>query len=200
MKFGIIDYGASNIFSLIYALKRLEINVEVLNKESNLNGLNAIILPGVGNFSSASKYLSLFKNRIIEALDSNVPLFGICLGLQLFFEGSEEGEGEGLSLIKGKVVRFKTNLKIPHMGWNLIRKIRTSVLLNNFNSEEWAYFAHSFYPMPEDENVIVGLTQYGIDFPSVIEAKNIFGTQFHPEKSGMAGQKILKNFIEYLKK
>jgi imidazole glycerol phosphate synthase, glutamine amidotransferase subunit len=200
MIFGIIDYGASNIFSLIHALKRLNINTKIIGNPKEIESLDAVILPGVGNFTSASQIMLKFKENLLKACESNIPIFGICLGLQLFFEESEEGFGKGLAFLDGKVVKFKVNLKVPHMGWNSIKKVRSSTLLKDLNSEAWAYFAHSYYPLPKNDEIIKGVTDYGIEFPSVIEFKNLFGTQFHPEKSGITGQRILNNFIEYLKK
>lgn len=194
MKFAIIDYGASNMFSLIAALKRINIDTDIIIKEQNLDEYSAIILPGVGNFSSASNMILKLKNNIVKAVTNGTPLFGICLGLQLFFEASEEGKGKGLALFKGKVVKFPSNIKIPHMGWNLIIPQNESKLLNNIDGKIWAYFAHSYFPQPENKSIIKGITIYGIPFPSVIEDNNIFGTQFHPEKSGNTGQTILKNF------
>jgi glutamine amidotransferase len=200
MIFGIIDYGAGNIFSLVHALKRLNINTKIVEIPKEIESFDAIILPGVGNFTSASQAMLKFKENLLKAYESNVPIFGICLGLQLFFEESEEGFGKGLAFLDGKVVRFKVNLKVPHIGWNLIKKVRSSILLKDLDSGAWAYFAHSYYPLPKNDEIVKGITNYGIEFPSVIEFKNLFGTQFHPEKSGITGQKILKNFIDFLKK
>ncbi|MGC8948405.1 MAG: imidazole glycerol phosphate synthase subunit HisH [Thermoprotei archaeon] len=200
MKFAIIDYGASNMFSLMAALKRIGVNINIIVKERDLDEYSAIILPGVGNFSVASNVILKFKNSIIKSIMNGTPLFGICLGLQLFFETSEEGEGEGLSLIKGKVIKFPNNIKIPHMGWNLVIPQNRSKLLSNIDGKIWVYFAHSYFPQPEDKSVIKGITIYGIQFPSVIEDNNVFGTQFHPEKSGTTGQVILENFVNIVKR
>jgi len=200
MKFGIIDYEASNMFSLIAAFKRINIDVDIVANDNDLNKYSAIILPGVGNFSSASNTILKFKEKIINAINNGIPLLGICLGLQLLFEKSEEGKGEGLSLFKGEVVRFPNNIKIPHMGWNLVIPQRKSELLNNIDGKIWAYFAHSYYPKPIDVSIVKGITTYGVVFPSVVEHENIFGTQFHPEKSGSTGQIILKNFIKSVKR
>jgi len=200
MRFAIIDYGASNMFSLIAAFKKINIDADIIVNNVDLSKYSAIILPGVGNFSSASSTILNFKEKIINAIYNGVPLLGICLGLQLLFEKSEEGKGEGLSLFKGEVVRFPNNIKIPHMGWNLVVPQRKSELLNDINDKIWAYFAHSYYPKPIDASIVKGVTTYGVVFPSVIEHENIFGTQFHPEKSGNAGQIILKNFVKNVKR
>jgi len=200
MKFALIDYGASNMFSLLSALKRLDIDSEIIAEEKNFEKYSAIILPGVGNFCSASKTMTQLRHRILYAIEKGTPLFGICLGLQLMFEYSEEGEGEGLGFFKGSVVRFPNGLKVPHMGWNLVRPFKQSKLLTDIQEKMWVYFAHSYYPKPLDDSIRKGTTNYGIDFPSVIEKDNIFGTQFHPEKSGSIGYSILKNFINNIKR
>ncbi|MEM3832537.1 MAG: imidazole glycerol phosphate synthase subunit HisH [Thermoprotei archaeon] len=200
MKFAIIDYGASNMFSLIAALKRIDINTDIITREQDLDEYSAIILPGVGNFSAASNIILKFRNNIMKSIMNGTPLLGICLGLQLFFETSEEGEGKGLSLFKGKVIKFPSNVKIPHMGWNLVIPQNKSELLSNIDGKIWAYFAHSYFPQPKDESIIKGVTIYGVKFSSVIESNNVLGTQFHPEKSGNTGQEILKNFVKIVKR
>ncbi len=200
MKIAIVDYGASNMFSLIAALKRIGIEVSIISNDEDLNKYSAIFLPGVGNFSSASNIILKIKDKIMRAIDNGTPLFGICLGLQLLFEKSEEGEGEGLGLFKGRVIKFPNNIKTPHMGWNLVIPQNKSILLSSIDDKIWAYFAHSYYPSPENRLIIKGITIYGVHFPSVIEHENIFGTQFHPEKSGTSGQIILKNFVKSIKR
>ncbi len=196
MIFSIIDYGASNMFSLLSALKRLGIETEVVAEGGSLKDCSGVILPGVGNFSSACAATNRLKTQILDALKRGTPLLGICLGMQLLFEKSEEGMGEGLGILKGEVVRFSGNLKVPHMGWNLVTPVRDSRLLSNIQGKMWVYFAHSYYPKPLDESISKGITRYGVDFPSVIENENVFGTQFHPEKSGVVGRAILANFAQ----
>ena len=196
MMFSIIDYGASNMFSLLSALKRLGIETEVVAGGGSLKDCSGVILPGVGNFSSACAATNRLKIQIFDALKRGTPLLGICLGMQLLFEKSEEGMGEGLGILKGEVVRFSGNLKVPHMGWNLVTPVRDSRLLSNIQGKMWVYFAHSYYPKPIDESISKGITRYGVDFPSVIEKENVFGTQFHPEKSGVVGSSILANFAQ----
>lgn len=200
MKFSVIDYGASNMFSLLSALRRLNVKVEVVSEEMNTHEYSAIILPGVGNFSSASNTIKKLKNKIGEAIEKDIPLLGICLGLQLMFEQSEEGIGDGLNIFKGFVVRFSTGVKIPHMGWNIVNSDRDSILLDSLGPRTWVYFAHSYYPKPVEDSIIKGTTFYGSKFAAVVEKKNVFGTQFHPEKSGNAGKVMLENFIRYIKR
>ncbi|MEM2153745.1 MAG: imidazole glycerol phosphate synthase subunit HisH [Nitrososphaeria archaeon] len=200
MEFAIIDYGASNMFSLIASFKRVNIQIKVVSEKVRLGKYSAIILPGVGNFASAVQRMSELKNEILDAIAKGTFIFGICLGMQLLFNESEEGEGEGLGILEGKVVKFPRTVKVPHMGWNLVEPKGYSVLLSNYDYERWAYFAHSYYPKPADNNNVKGITYYGIEFTSVVEEKNIFGTQFHPEKSGKFGRHIIRNFVEYVRR
>jgi glutamine amidotransferase len=200
MEFAIIDYGASNMFSLIASFRRLNVQTKILNDIEDLERYSAIILPGVGNFTSASKVIEKVKDKIMDSVLKGAPIFGICLGMQLLFNESEEGFGKGLGVFDGKVVRFPEKLKVPHMGWNLVEAVGDSVLLSNYDGEKWAYFAHSYYPLPKDEKIIKGITLYGVSFPSVVEEKNVFGTQFHPEKSGEFGRHVFQNFVKYVRK
>ncbi len=200
MEIAILDYGASNIYSLICAFKRLNVSVNVASNEIKLTNYNAIVLPGVGNFIKASSIINHIKDELLKVVNEGIPVLGICLGLQILFEKSEEGDGQGLGILKGKVVRFPKNVKAPHMGWNIIYPNGETILLSNIESKIWAYFAHSYYPLPENSEIIKGITHYGIMFPSVIEKENLFGTQFHPEKSGIIGRKILENFLYFIKR
>ncbi|MEM3787072.1 MAG: imidazole glycerol phosphate synthase subunit HisH [Nitrososphaeria archaeon] len=200
MEFAIIDYGASNMFSLIASFKRADVQVKIVDGKEKLEEYSAIILPGVGNFTSAVQKIFKIKNNILEAIAKGTFIFGICLGMQLLFNESEEGRGEGLGVFEGKVVKFPKTLKVPHMGWNLVEPQGYSVLLSNFDVESWAYFAHSYYPKPSNNRIVKGTTYYGVKFASVVEAKNVFGTQFHPEKSGEFGRHIIRNFVEYVRR
>ncbi|MEM3404394.1 MAG: imidazole glycerol phosphate synthase subunit HisH [Nitrososphaeria archaeon] len=200
MKFALLDYHASNMFSLIAAFKRLDVETKIVTKEDNFNEYSAIILPGVGNFSSASDITSDCKEKILACVDKGVPLLGICLGLQVLFESSSEGDGKGLEIFEGDVIKFPPHVKVPHIGWNQVFPLMNSVLLKGLENKNWVYFAHSYYPKPRDESIIKGITEYGIKFASVIEREPVFGTQFHPEKSSATGKSILKNFIEYVKR
>lgn len=195
----IFDYGVGNLFSLKCALKRL--NVEVIISESleKIKYCDFIILPGVGSFDAAMKRLSKDKKLLISKLNSGLPCLGICLGMQLFFMESEEGMMKGLNLLKGKVVRLPDNVKVPQMGWNNLKIVKESRLLEGIDNNSWVYFVHSYYP-DVNEDCIVAYTDYGVRFASVVEKGNIFGTQFHPEKSGKVGAVMLRNFVKICKR
>ncbi len=193
----IFDYGAGNLFSLKAALERLGSNVKIVNKlDEPFDGL---ILPGVGNFDPAMRSIKAYKDIIKEAINNNKPILGICLGMEMLFRKSEEGRLKGLNIFDGDVVLLPRSVKIPHMGWNTLKINKDSKLLKGLENNSWVYFVHSYTVRPEDPNIIVGKTEYGIELPAVIEQGNIFGVQFHPEKSGSNGEIILKNFIELCK-
>lgn len=157
-------------------------------------------MPGVGNFSKAVQNLESFRNEILDTVNSGIPLLGICLGLQILFAESEEGVGKGLSLIKGRVVRLPRNVKNPHMGWNTLHFVKQNELFEDVEEGSFVYFVHSYYPVVLDEEAVVAETTYGVTFASVISRKNVYGTQFHPEKSEKVGYTILKNFAKIIKR
>jgi glutamine amidotransferase len=157
---------------------------------------DGVILPGVGNFGAAAKTLSSLKDELVSTVKSGLPFLGICLGAQLIFKRSEEDEGEGLELIDGEVVRLPNSVKVPHMGWNNLEIAKRGELLKNIEDNAWVYFVHSYYPKTTDKTAVAATSDYGVKFPAVISKMNIFGTQFHPEKSGPVGAVILNNFIE----
>lgn len=165
-----------------------------------LKDADAIVLPGVGNFSAASKNLGQLKEKIIELIRGSIPVLGICLGMQLFFPKSEEGEGRGLALFQGNNVQLPGSVKVPHMGWNTLHIIRQNEIFENVWDESYFYFVHSCYPVPTDKDIICAETTYGVTFASAIAKQNIYGTQFHPEKSGESGSKFLENFIGIVKR
>ncbi len=196
----IIDYGAGNLLSLKVALEKVGLNAKIGTTAQELKNADAIALPGVGNFSAASSTIDKLRGELVNAVKRGTPLFGICLGLQLFFEKSEEGAGEGLTLFKGKTVRLPNTVKVPHMGWNTLKIIKQTPLLNNVEGNAYVYFVHSLYPIPSDKEVICTQTEYGTTFTSTIAWQNVFGTQFHPEKSGDTGLQILRNFAKQVKR
>lgn len=197
----IIDYGVGNIRSLYNALKRLGYSVTVSDKIQDINNGKAIILPGVGAFKGAMNNLNRLNlvDTIIENVHKGKPILGICLGMQLLFEKSyEDGESKGLGLLEGEIIRFSNDIKVPHMGWNNLIPGEKSSIGNDILEDEYVYFVHSYYlktPNPKD---VVFWTNYGADVPAVVQKDNIIGMQFHPEKSGETGIKLLSNFGELI--
>jgi len=165
-----------------------------------IEGADAIVLPGVGNFKTASRNVNALRNAVLQSVKEGKPLLGICLGMQLLFHESEESPGEGLKLLKGKVLKLPESVKIPHMGWNTINIIRGDPLLHDVKKDSHFYFVHSYYAQPESDDVILAETDYGVKFASVVSKGNVYGTQFHPEKSGKPGRIILRNFAKIVKR
>ncbi|MEO0190443.1 MAG: imidazole glycerol phosphate synthase subunit HisH [candidate division WOR-3 bacterium] len=194
---GIIDYGAGNIHSVKNALDFLKFKSCIIKEPKDMRSVDRIILPGVGAFGFAVERLQqtgLFES-IIEWLKDNRPFLGICLGMQLLFESSEESKKiEGFGIFKGYVKRFNIN-KVPQIGWNNIDILKKSPLLG-FRENPFFYFLHSYYVNTTEKDLIIGVTEYGVKYPSIINRNNIYGVQFHPEKSGKNGLRILKNWVE----
>ncbi|MDR3113692.1 MAG: imidazole glycerol phosphate synthase subunit HisH [Endomicrobium sp.] len=204
-KIAVIDYGFGNIKSVLNALNFCGSTADIINLPEELSKYDGAILPGVGAFGPASEFLRNggFDQAIRSYVKSGKMLYGICLGFQLFFtKGYENGEHNGLNLLEGEVKKFgfeDKTLKVPHMGWNCVRQTQSSDAKKMFNAiedNENFYFVHSYYAMPSDKNKASSFCNYGIDFCSSIAFENIWGSQFHPEKSGVKGLEILKNFIE----
>lgn len=193
----IIDYGAGNLHSVKNALDFLGAESEITGDREKIEKASHIILPGVGAFGDAMK--SMEKSGLIEtvkkAADGTKPFLGICLGLHLLFESSEESPGvEGLGIFKGSVVKIPDRgFKIPHMGWNNISLTKKSRILPD--NEPFVYFVHSYYIQPTDKDVVSARTEYGEVLDIAVERGNVFATQFHPEKSGDAGMEILRRFL-----
>jgi len=196
----IFDYGVGNLLSLKCALEKVGLNAKIGVSAQQLKKADAIALPGVGSFSAAITKLDAVKSTLLDAVDSGTPLIGICLGLQLFFPESEEGPGTGLALFEGKNVRLRGEVKVPHMGWNTLRLVKQNALFDGVADESYVYFVHSLYPVPTDKEIVASETEYSTMFTSAIASKNVFGTQFHPEKSGDIGLKILENFAKIVKR
>lgn len=198
MQIAILDYGVGNLYSLSCALRKLKATSQILTSlKGNFDG---VVLPGVGAFDAVTKTLGENRAWILDAAKDGTPILGICLGMQLMFESSEEGKGKGLSIFKGSVKKLPSRVKLPHMGWNLLDKRGEPEILEGVSDKSWVYFLHSFYPDPKDKRIIASTTIHGKKFTSTISYKNIFGTQFHPEKSGNVGSVILKNFLRTCKK
>jgi glutamine amidotransferase len=196
----IFDYGVGNLLSLKTALEKVGLNAKITVSPRQLSRADAIALPGVGNFSAAATKLDTVKQALLDAVESGTPLIGICLGLQLFFPESEEGPGKGLALFKGKNVWLTGAVKVPHMGWNTLRIVKPTGLFEGVADDSYVYFVHSLYPVPADKEIVATETEYGTTFTSAIASKNVFGTQFHPEKSGDVGLKILENFAKIVRR
>lgn len=199
---GIIDYGVGNLFSLRSSFAAIGQEVVVSGERAVLEKADKLILPGVGAFEDAAAKLrnSGLDALVIEKSAAGVPLMGICLGMQMLFEKSYEyGEHKGLGLLKGEVVsmagKLPSELKIPHMGWNQLIKAKDAKLLKNIQDGEFVYFVHSYFAADCDESV-AAITNYGIPMTAAVESGSIFGCQFHPEKSGDVGLRILKTFCE----
>ncbi len=192
MKVAIIKYNAGNVHSVASALRRLDIEPVITDDTNVLMSADKIIFPGVGEASTAMNYLREKKlDRLIPTLEQ--PFLGICLGLQLMFESSEENDTTCLGIFQGKVKKFNEDLKIPHMGWNDFVEVK-SPLFQGISDDEYVYFVHSYYA-PVTENSIA-ITDYGVKFSAAMARDNFFATQFHPEKSGKVGAKILENFVK----
>lgn len=195
----IVDYDAGNLRSVEKALTLLGQPSVVTRDRKEILGADKVILPGVGAFGDAMNQLKKYElDRVIrEVADRQKPLLGICLGLQLFFEGSEESAGvEGLGLLKGRVVRFMDDygLKIPHIGWNSLSLQNDGRLFQGIADGAYVYFVHSYYLKAEEPQIVKATTEYGDLVHASVEKGNIFACQFHPEKSGSVGLAILKNF------
>ena len=196
----IIDYGVGNLLSLKCALEKVGLTTTIGLSTRQIKKADAIALPGVGNFSAAAAKLEAVKEGLVDAVKSGIPIFGICLGMQLFFPESEEGAGNGLALFEGKTIRLPSSVKVPHMGWNTLRIVKQNEILDGVNDEAYVYFVHSLYPVPVDKEIVCAETDYGTTFTSAIARKNVYGTQFHPEKSGDIGLRILRNFAKLVKR
>ena len=203
MKLGVIDYGASNIFSVVRALNSLGASTIIVKKPEDFKNTDKLVFPGQGSMGACLKKLSEnnLKDSLIDALN-NYPFLGICLGLQILFSESEESKGEkGLNIFSEKIKKFSEfedkSIKIPHMGWNQVEISQNHFLLECIKSNEDFYFVHSFASKEANQNEIYSKTFHGEIFNSAVGKDNIFATQFHPEKSGKSGLKILKNFIDW---
>jgi imidazole glycerol phosphate synthase glutamine amidotransferase subunit len=193
----ILDYGAGNLRSVQNTLDQLGAAYQLTHRPEGLQSASRILLPGVGHFGQLLRRIDELELRqpLMQKIRSGTPFLGICLGMQALFESSEEApELTGFGVLAGKVKRFDPNLRVPHMGWNRLDLQQPSRLLKNLGEEAFVYFANSFYADPGPASVAT--TMYHSPFTSVVEKDNIFGVQFHPEKSGPVGLKIVQNFLE----
>lgn len=202
-KIAIFDFGAGNLFSLHQSLLRNGAHsVDIIRTLEELEKYDGLVLPGVGNFDNAISSIQRDAVSLNMAVDNGMPILGICLGLEMLFNKSEEGILDGLKILEGDVLMLpKKKVKVPHIGWNNLRIVkRESNLLKGIPQDSWVYFVHSYHIEPEDKNLIAAIADYGSILPVVIERSNLFGTQFHPEKSGKIGAQIVKNFIKICEK
>lgn len=198
----VIDYGLGNLRSVSKAIEAIGKCAKVTNNPQDLENASALVLPGVGAFQQAMQNLSVID--IIPTLKKEIkkgkPFLGICLGLQILFtESDEHGKSDGLDIIEGKVKKFSPNVKIPHMGWNTVSQSVENKLFNGITENNYFYFVHSYFVLPEDQKCVIATTDYGQKFASAINRGNIWGVQFHPEKSHDLGLKVLENFIQNVK-
>ncbi len=198
----VIDYGAGNLQSVVKALQYIGCDCVVTDNRDVILSADGAILPGVGSFADAMSCMrtSQTDKAVIDFVKSGKPFLGICLGLQLLFDGSEESPGvQGLGLLKGSIAKIpnqNNTLKIPHMGWNSLDILKNDGIFQNIPQNSYVYFVHSYYLKAQDEHIVAAQTHYGVDIDASVQFENIFATQFHPEKSGSVGLQILRNFAD----
>jgi glutamine amidotransferase len=216
----VVDYGLGNLRSVTRGLERAGAAVEITDDPDAFAAADGVVLPGVGAFREGVENAGPYREALIDVAERGQPLFGICLGMQMLLTTSEEadragqGDVKGLDLIPGTNRRFPTDLTVPHMGWNELDVVRDHPIVDGVESRstgspsgapaprgsvdgQYAYFVHSYHAVPVDDAATVATTDYGEPFPSVVADGNVFGTQFHPEKSGETGLTILRNFVDY---
>ncbi len=196
----LLDYGAGNVRSVVNAVERMGGKIKPVVTPEDIVNAEKLLFPGVGNYENMIRILNEkgYIDPLREYLKANRPFFGICLGMQALFEGSEEdfSGNESLCIMKGLVKKFQTDLTVPHIGWNGLNIKKESSLFNGVDKATKFYFVHSYHVVPEDDSVVLATTGYGYDFVCAVQKGNVMGTQFHPEKSGKAGIKLLENFIK----
>lgn len=194
----IVDYGMGNLRSVTNAFTKVGADVTVTRDLKTITDARAIVLPGVGAFGKCVENLKTFGlfDFLKEEIARGKPYLGICLGMQILLESSEEAPGvEGMGVIKGSVVRFRGTMKIPHMGWNSADILKPGPMFDKIPNGSYFYFVHSFYPAPTEKDVAATITEYGVKFASSIQKDNVNATQFHPEKSQEIGLRLLRNFV-----
>jgi glutamine amidotransferase len=196
-----VNYGVGNLRSIRRGLEKSGAAVKVTHSPTDLRNSDAIVLPGVGAFAPAVKNMAPLANVVAEAMKNGTPILGVCLGLQLLFTRSSEGGSvRGLDFLSGDIVKLPDTVKTPQMGWNTLNIEQAHPLLEGVKDGSYVYFVHSYYPQPADTNVIVTTTEYGVRFASMVAKRNLFATQFHPEKSSKTGLTLLKNFVRIVKR
>ncbi len=201
VRLAIFDYGAGNIFSLKNSFQKTGAQVDVITNFDKPNNYSGLLLPGVGNFDPAIKSIvDLSKNNFKDFVSDSTPVLGICLGMEMFFEKSEEGNEKGLNVMSGEVIVLPSSMKVPHMGWNDLEIKKPGKILEGVPNGSWVYFVHSYRAKPKSDKIITAESDYGIKVPAVVEQDNFFGTQFHPEKSGAVGKIMINNFLDVCKR
>ncbi|MBN1330120.1 MAG: imidazole glycerol phosphate synthase subunit HisH [Candidatus Heimdallarchaeota archaeon] len=197
----VINYGVGNLFSIKQAFSKLGVAVDLVNPEEiSFDVYDAIVLPGVGAFNPAMNRLESIRDTLNLSIEEGKPILGICLGLQLLFTRSYEGQKRaGLNFIDGEVTKLSTDEKLPHIGWNTITINKLSPLLDGIENNTYFYFVHSFISKPKEMGIVDATTTYGEKFPAIISKGAIFATQFHPEKSSLNGLKMLENFVNVIR-
>ena len=198
----IVDYGAGNMYSIARALEHVGVQVQVTDDPALINQAEAVVLPGVGSAGAAMARMTArgLDEAIRQATYAGKPFLGICLGMQLLADHHAEGEVDGLKLFRGTVLRIPHGPKIPHMGWNQVLPSQEGLaIFAHIPPESYFYFAHSYYVEPQDREGVAALTDYGSPYCSVIVTERVWGTQFHPEKSGTAGLQLLTNFVKWVR-
>ena len=196
-----MNYGVGNLRSIRKGLEKSGAHVQITHNTTDLHNADAIVLPGVGAFAPAVKNMEPIADVVAEAMTNGTPILGVCLGLQLLFTRSSEGGlVKGLDFISGDVIKLPDSVKTPQMGWNTINFAASHPLLDGVKDGSYVYFVHSYYPQPVNPDVIVTTTEYGVRFASMVAKKNLFATQFHPEKSSKTGLIILNNFVRIIKR
>ncbi|MGA2783385.1 MAG: imidazole glycerol phosphate synthase subunit HisH [Candidatus Bathyarchaeia archaeon] len=197
MQVSILNYGVGNLYSLQAALKREGVTPRLTSNIRKAEATDGLLLPGVGSFQEATRKLP--RNKIRDMIINGKPVFGICLGLQLLFDRSDEGPGKGLALFPGRVKRLPSIVKVPQIGWNTLKIKRHNEFVDQVQDDTWVYYVHSYYPSTNGD-WITATSKYGVEYPTIVAQKNVLGTQFHPEKSGSVGRVILRNFIQSIKR
>ncbi|GBD26968.1 Imidazole glycerol phosphate synthase subunit HisH [bacterium HR30] len=201
MTIAVVDYGMGNLRSVQKALERVGAEAVVTREAQTIRSARGVVLPGVGAFGACMENLRRFglDEVVLDVIAHGTPFFGICLGMQLLFQESEEfGPVRGLGVLPGRVVRFPTSAErpVPHMGWNQVRVRPDVPHFHNIPNGSFMYFVHSYYVVPKDPGLVAATTEYGVEFASAVYWNNIFATQYHPEKSQRLGLALLKNFVE----
>ena len=197
----VVNYGVGNLRSIRRGLEKSGADVKITHSPTDLLSSDAIVLPGVGAFAPAVQNMAPIADVVREAMKNGKPILGVCLGLQLLFTRSSEGGSvKGLDFISGDIVKLPDAVKTPQMGWNTLNIEQSNPMLDGVKDGSYVYFVHSYYPQPANPMVVVTTTDYGVNFASMVAKKNLFATQFHPEKSSKTGLTMLKNFVTITKR